>query len=88
MTDQYPNTTEIRRWAQAQSWGHKVADSGKMPWQVFPAWNKAHPARPYVKGQAHHGTARGYNDLRCHCDRCAEWARARERDIRARRSER
>jgi len=72
--DQHPSNVEVRRWAEAQPWGHKVSGTGGMPSQLIRAWDKAHPDRPYVKSQAHHGTPSGYHTQGCRCDRCTRAA--------------
>lgn len=71
----HPNNVEIHRWAEAQPWGHKVTSKG-ITNQLIAAWNKAHPDRPYVKSEAHHGTAGGYGSRGCRCRPCTDAATA------------
>lgn len=73
----YPNNIEIRRWAQQQPWGHKVSETGQLPKGVVVAWNRAHPDRPYVAREAHHGTTGGYENRGCRCRRCTDAASAK-----------
>ena len=78
MNAQYPNARELRDWANAKQPGI-VQDKGHLPRFVILAWDKAHPDRPYVKAQAHHGTARGYG-RGCRCDRCLDVGRRNGRE--------
>lgn len=75
MTDQYPSNVEVHRWAETQPWGHKVSRT-RMSRDLIRAWDKAHPDRPYVKSEAYHGTAGGYDNHGCRCRRCTDAARA------------
>lgn len=70
-TSTYPSTSEIRNWANSKRPG-VIQDKGQLPRYLILAWNKAHPGRPYVAAQAHHGTTNGYAKYGCRCDRCRE----------------
>lgn len=83
-TEQYPNTLEIRRWAELK--GLPVKYTGALPIGLIKAWNKTHPERPFVKSQGAHGTVGGVNDG-CRCDRCQEFADGYNRDVYAARKE-
>jgi hypothetical protein len=75
-TDQYPSSKELRTWAQSKRAGAGVGDLGALPNCVVLAWNRAHPERPYVRSQSHHGTWNGYSTKSCRCERCLEAGRA------------
>jgi hypothetical protein len=79
-TDQYPSTAEIRAWARTKRAGAALSPKGRLPQFVILGWNKAHPDRPYVASQSHHGTPQGYMRHRCRCDRCLEAGRAYRRE--------
>jgi hypothetical protein len=76
VTSQYPNFMEIRRWAQAK--GLPVSGVGKLPYGLIKAWDRAHPDRPFVKAEAHHGSATGYTQYGCRCEPCTAVAVAAE----------
>jgi hypothetical protein len=82
MSDQYPTSVELHRWAETQPWGHKVSPRFISP-DLIKAWNRAHPERPYVKSEAYHGTTGGYNNQGCRCDACRRAHTDRQRDVRS-----
>lgn len=78
-TDQYPSNAELRRWAMSKKAGASLSYVGGLPRFVILAWNRAHPERPYVASQAHHGMRKGY-EKGCKCDRCLDAGRAIARE--------
>jgi hypothetical protein len=79
-TSRYPNGPELRAWANDRQPG-LIAAAGQLPRFLILAWNKAHPDRPYVPSQAHHGTPHGYSNKGCRCDRCLDAGRRYGREM-------
>ncbi len=74
----YPSILEIRRWAQSR--GAALGNRGGIPRHIMIAWDRVNPDRPFVKGEAYHGSPTGYNLHECRCQQCLEVGRAYHRE--------